>query len=140
HQSAQIGGYWFWRQRYFVSARYLFDRRTSWTQLPQLTYAPFIPVQGNFAGPAVALTLDKTQWYRWSISPQKGYSLTGTFEAKEPFFGSDYRKEIGTVDGRWYVPVPLVPFGVIGVRGIAGYAVGDAIRPSTFRVGGAIGE
>ena len=140
HITGQFGAWWVWRSKYFLSARYRYDYRTNWTELDDLSYQPFLPVRGAFAGPSLAISLDKTEYYRYSISPNRGYRLTGTVEAQEPMFGSDYRKEIATGDGRAYFQVPFLPFTVLGVRGVAGYATGDDIRPSTFRLGGALGE
>lgn len=140
HLAGQAGAWWLWRQRYFMSARYRYDYRQAYTPIDDLSYEPFLPVRGAFAGPSVALSFDRTEYYRWSISPQKGYRLTATVEAQELMFGSDFRKEIGTVDGRAYFPIPKLPFTVLGFRGVAGVATGDDIRPSTFRLGGALGE
>ncbi len=136
----QAGAYYYWRRKYFFSLRYLFDHRTAWTELNARTYDPFLPVAGNFAGPSFAVTLDRTEQYRWSISPAKGYRLSATVEALEPMFGSDYRKEIGTLETRAYLPVPVVKHSVLGLRAVASYAQGDDIRPNTFRLGGALGE
>lgn len=140
HLAATAGTFLFWRQRYFVSFFYLFENRSAWTKLSPLTYEPFLPVRGNFAGPTLALSLDKTEGYRYSISPEKGYRITATAQALEAPFGSDFRKEIGTVDGRYYVPIPLIPYSVLALRAVGGFAQGDDIRPATFRLGGALGE
>jgi len=140
HIAAQAGAWWVWRSRYFVSARYRYDYRTNWTELDDFSYQPFLPERGAFAGPSLALSLDKTEYFRYSISPQAGYRLTATVEAQEEIFGSDFRKEIGTLDARAYLKVPLLPYTVLGFRGVAGLATGDDIRPSTFRLGGALGE
>lgn len=140
HIAGQVGAWWVWRSKYFLSTRYRYDYRTNWTPLNELSYQPFLPVRGAFAGPSLAVSIDKTEYYRFSISPQRGYRLTATVEAQEEFLGSDFRKEIGTVDSRAYVKVPFLPFTVLGFRGVAGYASGDDIRPSTFRLGGALGE
>lgn len=140
HLAAQFGAYYFWRNKYFLSFRYLIDDRQAHTDIGTLTYDPFLPVRGTFAGPSLAMTYDRTEAYRWSISPEKGYRVTATVEAQEPIFGSDYRKEIGTIDARGYLPVPFLPYTVLGLRGVAAMAQGDDIRPSTFRLGGALGE
>ena len=140
HQSAQVGAFYLWRQRYFFSGQFLYDHRNAWSKLDAFTYEPFLPVRGNFSGPSLAITWDKTNAWRYSISPEQGYALTVTGTAWEKMFASDFRKEIVTADGRYYIPVPLIPFSVIALRGVGGFAQGDAIRPSTFRVGGALGE
>lgn len=140
HLSGTAGAYFFWRNRYFVSLFYLFDNRSAFTKLSPLTYEPFIPVKGNFAGPTIALAMDRTEAYRYSISPEKGYRVVLTGQALEPVFGSDFHKDIGTIDARYYIPFKPWPYSVLGLRAVAGVAEGDAIRPSTFRLGGAIGE
>ena len=52
------------------------------------------------SSPSIALSLDKTEYYRWSISPQGGYRLTEKGEALRP---------VAALLARWgrdYLPVP----------------------------------
>ncbi len=72
----------------------------------------------------------------WSVSPEKGISLSVASNLSDPALASQYRGITTTANLTAYYPMPWLRHHVLALHGGGGLAVGDYPGKSAFYVGG----
>jgi hypothetical protein len=154
--------YWDRRTRAWASFGAPLDETRSWSAgwsgtwrapldpLPGDAYLPALPTRGFFSSVSGGWRYGTVISAPLAISPEDGRSLAIGAQATSSLLGSrtvddtgavvPFDQLQGTVEGRWYTPVPHLPNHVVAARLAGGASLGDRFRYGSFRLGGSFTE
>ncbi|MDX9999716.1 MAG: hypothetical protein RBU30_00325 [Polyangia bacterium] len=132
------------RSRRFGSASLRFTYRLQRFAPAQATESPpdpgasltSAPERGLLSGATMAISYSRIFGYRYSVSPERGRSLSLSMGYYDPALGSDYRILSASWSWTEYLPMPWLANHVLAIRLAGGFSRGNLQRRGFYSVGG----
>jgi hypothetical protein len=126
------------------------ELRQSLYDLPPGVFLGNLPARGYLSSFALGWRYSRSRSYTWSISPERGRSVTAVAQYTPSWLGSYLLDDTGaaapfdqvqiTSEWREYPSLPWAANHVLALRVAAGVSLGDGLRYGSFRLGGSYGE
>ncbi|RYG68683.1 hypothetical protein EON77_15295, partial [bacterium] len=97
---------------------------------------PSIPTRGLMTMLSLSWSYSNAQSYLWSVSPEKGFSLSANVSVTHPALASDFSGFAATFQASVYQRMPWLRHHVLALHGSGGTSGGNYPGRSLFYVGG----
>jgi Tol biopolymer transport system component len=98
-----------------------------------------LPKNGHLASVSLGFTYNRTRFFPWSISAERGAAFSFALQGYSKGLGSDYEEVLANTEGRWYLSLPwrgeLLNNHVLASRLALSIAGGPDLAED-FRLGG----
>lgn len=122
------------------SATYTFERTAANLPVPPSQLDPYvIPNAANLGYVAIAhlgWSYTNAEQYLWSVSPERGFSLSAGIDVSDGILGSKYKGFDATADFAVYQPMPWLAHHVVALHASVGTSAGGFPGQGLYYVGG----
>jgi outer membrane protein assembly factor BamA len=101
---------------------------------------PSFPVRGTVGSVHVGYGYSNAQSYLWSVGPERGMSVSASFDLADKALASDFSGFTATAQLALYYPMPWLQHHALALHASTGTAAGSYPGRGTFYVGGFVDE